>query len=327
MRTKFLILRFSSIGDIVLTTPVVRCLKQQYPKAEIHYLTKPAFKSILEHNPYLSHVHMLDKPLLQKTIELKHLGFDYIIDLHNNLRTRIIKSLLDVPSFSYEKLNTEKAQLVNFKTNTLPQVHIVDRYLDTLSSFGVTNDGQGLDYFIPEDVNLNDEVKQLTSKHYIAVAIGAQHSTKRLPIQKLIDVCKNINSNIILLGGKEDEQTGEEIAKQIGSHVVNLSGKLSLHQSALVIKFAQKVISHDTGLMHIAAAFKKPIISIWGNTVPDFGMTPYYGNYKINQQLFEVKNLSCRPCSKIGFNACPKKHFNCMHLQDAIGLVAVVNSL
>lgn len=327
MRTKFLILRFSSIGDIVLTTPVVRCLKQQYPQAEIHYLTKPAFKSILANNPYISQVHVLDKPLLKKVMELKQLGFDYIIDLHNNLRTRIIKSVIDVPSFSFDKLNTEKAQLVNFKANILPQVHIVDRYLDTLKSFGVSNDGQGLDYFIPEDVNLNDEVKQLTSKPYIAIAIGAQHSTKRLPTQKLMEVCKNINTNIILLGGKEDEQTGEEIAKQSGSHVVNLSGKLSLHQSALVVKLAQKVITHDTGLMHIAAAFKKPIISIWGNTVPEFGMTPYYGNYNINQQLFEVNNLSCRPCSKIGFKACPKTHFNCMHLQDAVAIAAAANGL
>lgn len=325
--TKFLILRFSSIGDIVLTSPVVRCLKLQYPHAEIHYLTKPAFENILVNNPYITKVHVLDKPLLQKTIELKHLGFDYIIDLHNNLRTRIIKSVLDVPSFSFDKQNTEKAQLVNFKINTLSQVHIVDRYLDTLKSFGVNNDGQGLDYFIPEDVNLNDEVKQLTSKPYIAIAIGAQHSTKRLPIQKLIEVCKNINTNIILLGGKEDEQTGEEIAKQSGSHVVNLSGKLSLDQSALVVKFAQKVITHDTGLMHIAAAFKKPIISIWGNTVPEFGMKPYYGNYNINQQLFEVNSLSCRPCSKIGFNACPKKHFNCMNLQDAMAIAAAANGL
>jgi ADP-heptose:LPS heptosyltransferase len=325
--TKILILRFSSIGDIVLTTPVVRCLKLQYPHAEIHYLTKPAFKSILEHNPYLTQVHVLDKPLLKKVMELKQLGFDYIIDLHNNLRTRIIKSAMDVPAFSFDKLNTEKAQLVNFKQNTLPQVHIVDRYLDTVKSFGVSNDDQGLDYFIPEDVNLNDEVKQLTSKPYIAVAIGAQHSTKRLPTQKLIDVCKNINTHVILLGGKEDETTGNEIAKQSGSHVVNLSGKLSLHQSALVVKLAQKVIAHDTGLMHIAAAFKKPIISIWGNTVPEFGMTPYYGNYNINQQLFEVNNLSCRPCSKIGFNACPKTHFNCMHLQDAVAIAAATNGL
>ncbi len=327
MRTKFLILRFSSIGDIVLTTPVVRCLKLQYPHAEIHSLTKPAFKSILENNPYISQVHVLDKPLLKKVMELKQLGFDSIIDLHNNLRTRIIKGVLDVPSFSFDKLNTEKAQLVNFKLNTLSQVHIVDRYLDAVKSFGVTNDGQGLDYFIPDNVNLNDEVKQLTSKPYIAVAIGAQHSTKRLPTQKLIDVCKNIKTNIILLGGKEDETTGNEIAKQSGSHVVNLSGKLSLHQSALVVKLAQKVITHDTGLMHIAAAFKKPIISIWGNTVPEFGMTPYYGNYNINQQLFEVNNLSCRPCSKIGFNTCPKTHFNCMNLQDTSAIAATANQL
>jgi len=324
---KFLILRFSSIGDIVLTTPVVRCIKQQLPDAQIHYLTKPAFKIILEHNPHITQVHLLDKPLLQKIAELKLLGFDYIIDLHNNLRTRIIKSVIDVPSFSFDKLNTEKAQLIHFKINTLPNTHIVDRYMETISSFGVINDGEGLDYFIPAGINISDEVLFLTSKPYTAIAIGAQHSTKRLPTQKLMEVCKNINTNIILLGGKEDEQTGEEIAKQSGSHVVNLSGKLSLHQSAWVVKQAQKVITHDTGLMHIAAALKKPIISIWGNTVPEFGMTPYYGHYNINQQLFEVNNLSCRPCSKIGFKTCPKAHFNCMNLQETSGIAAAANEL
>jgi ADP-heptose:LPS heptosyltransferase len=327
MRTKFLILRFSSIGDIVLTTPLLRCLKQQYPNAEIHYLTKPAFKIILENNPYISQVHVLDKPLLKKVLELKQTGFDYIIDLHNNLRTLIIKSAMDLPSFSFDKLNIEKVQLVNIKVNTLPQIHIVDRYLDTLSSFGVTNDRQGLDYFIPDDVTLSDKLKQLTSKPYIAFAIGAQHNTKRLPTQKLSEICKNIKVNVILLGGKEDEQTGKEIAETSGEHVINLSGKLSLHQSALVIKFAQKVITHDTGLMHIAAAFKKPIISIWGNTVPEFGMTPYYGNSNINQQFFEVNNLSCKPCSKIGFKSCPKTHFNCMNMQDTSAIAAAANKI
>jgi ADP-heptose:LPS heptosyltransferase len=129
------------------------------------------------------------------------------------------------------------------------------------------------------------------------------------------------------LGGKEDEQTGKEIAETSGEHVINLSGKLSLHQSALVIKFAQKVITHDTGLMHIAAAFKKPIISIWGNTVPEFGMTPYYGNSNINQQFFEVNNLSCKPCSKIGFKSCPNTHFNCMYMQDTSAIAAAANKI
>lgn len=319
--TRFLVLRFSSIGDIVLTTPVVRCLHQQYPEAEIHYLTKPAFKAILEPNPYIHQVHVLDTPLLQKIRELKQLGFDYVIDLHNNLRTRIIKAALDVPSFSFDKLNTEKAQLVNWGINTLPAVHIVDRYLDTLSAFGIINDGLGLDYFFPDNMELPN-----IQQPYIAIAIGAQHATKRLPTDMLIELCKQLDGKVLLLGGKEDAETGNNITAEAGNHVQNLCGQLSLAQSAYVVSKARKVIAHDTGLMHIAAACKVPVVSIWGNTVPAFGMTAYYGNLAVNQQPFEVNGLSCRPCSKIGHKQCPQKHFDCMRKQPISLIAQAANS-
>ena len=324
---KFLVIRFSSIGDIVLTTPVVRCIKKQLPGAEIHYLTKSAYRGILEHNPYIDQVHTLDKPLLEKTRELKALGFDFIIDLHNNLRTRIIKGIIDVPAFSFEKLNTEKSLLVQFKINTLPGVHLVDRYMQTLAPFGIRNDAEGLDYFLPPDIEETFNIRQLIANNdFIAFAIGAQHATKRLPANKIISICRNINKTVVLLGGREDEAIGEEIAVQSGQHVINLCGKLTLHQSAFVVNKASKVISHDTGLMHIAAAFKKEIISVWGNTVPGFGMTPYYGNHSVWNFEAEVSNLSCRPCSKIGFKACPLVHFNCMNQQNTSTISHHANS-
>jgi ADP-heptose:LPS heptosyltransferase len=323
---KFLIIRFSSIGDIVLTTPVVRCLKQQFPGAEVHYLTKPGYRNLLEHNPYISHVHVLDKPLLQKALELKSFGFDYVIDLHNNLRTRIIKSVIDVPAFSFDKLNTEKAQLVRFKQNILPAVHIVDRYLQTLAPFEVTNDGQGIDYFLPPDLEQHFSISQLIpSGTFVAFAIGAQHATKRLPAEKIAEICTGLNTTVVLLGGKEDEAAGNDIAQRSGQHVISLCGLLTLHQSAFVVSKAKKVITHDTGLMHIAAAFKKEIISVWGNTVPEFGMTPYYGKSEVQHSKFEVRNLDCRPCSKIGYKECPLKHFNCMNLQDTQAIFSAAN--
>lgn len=323
--TKFLILRFSSIGDIVLTTPVVRCLKQQYPNAEIHYFTKPAFASILKSNPFIDEVHVLDDALLKKTTALKKLGFDFVIDLHNNLRTRIIKGVLDVPSFSFDKLNAEKSQLVNFGVDALPPVHIVDRYLDTLTTFQIKNDGKGLDFFIPAETLLPDVLLHITQQPNITIAIGAQHATKRLPTDKLIELCKLINKPIVLLGGKEDAETGKQIQQAAGNHVHNFCGELSLQQSALAVQHAQLLITHDTGLMHIAAALKKQTISIWGNTVPEFGMTAYYGNEPIKSDLFEVKGLKCRPCSKIGFKQCPKTHFNCMNLQPITAIAACAN--
>jgi ADP-heptose:LPS heptosyltransferase len=314
---KILILRFSSIGDIVLTTPVVRCLKKQLPGAEIHYLTKPQFQPILASNPYIDKLHVLDKPILQKSLELKQNGFDLVIDLHHNLRTRIIKSVIDAPSFSFDKLNTEKWVMVNLKINLLPNVHIVDRYMETVAPLGIFNDGEGLDYFLPANLPAGEYDLSRLPETYIAFAIGGQHVTKKLPNDQISSICRLIDRPVVLLGGREDKANGDQIARDSGSHVINLCGELSLQQSAYVLKQAAKVITHDTGLMHIAAAFNKEIISVWGNTIPAFGMTPYHGKNPVNNELSEVHRLTCRPCSKIGFRQCPKGHFHCMTLQDS----------
>lgn len=313
---KILIIRFSSIGDIVLTTPVIRCLKQQIDNVEIHYLTKPSFQSILKSNPYIDKLHLLDNKLSQTIENLKAQNFDYVIDLHNNLRTRIIKARLSVKSKSFDKLNLRKFLLVNFKLNTLPDLHIVDRYLETVSFLGVKNDGKGLDYFFNNDYELSTLIPQ-SHQQYIALVIGAQHATKRLPVYKLIEICKAINTPIILLGGKEDSDRGEEIQLASGEHVFNACGKFSIDESAFLVKNAQYLISHDTGLMHIAAAFNKPIVSVWGNTVPEFGMYPYLVTH---HKIAEVKGLSCRPCSKIGYKKCPLGHFKCMNEQDTLNI-------
>ena len=123
--TKFLILRFSSIGDIVLTTPVIRCLKQQYPDAEVHYATKKSYQSLLENNPYVDKVFVLEKSLNYLLKQLKSERYDYIIDLHNNLRTTILKLRLGVKSFSFDKLNFQKWILVKFKKNIIDRKSVV----------------------------------------------------------------------------------------------------------------------------------------------------------------------------------------------------------
>lgn len=310
---KFLIIRFSSIGDIVLTTPVVRCLKKQVLTAEVHYLTKPSFGAIVNTNPYIDKVHYLQDDFEAMIASLREEDFDYVIDLHHNLRTLKVKRALGKQSFSFNKLNIPKWLLTNFKINRLPEVHIVDRYLDTLRSFGIRNDGAGLDYFIPEQ----DKVKESdipTAHHagYIGVVIGAALNTKKYPLEKWKAFCASLQHPIILLGGKEDAADGEAIAAADPVKIYNACGKFSLHESADLVRRAKLIVTNDTGLMHIAAAFNKPIISLWGNTVPEFGMYPY-----MRQQLYdimEVKDLPCRPCSKIGYNKCPKGHFKCMQL-------------
>jgi heptosyltransferase-2 len=258
--------------------------------------------------------------------ELKEEQFDYIIDLHHNLRTlRIKRALKQVKSFSFNKLNIEKWMLTALKINRMPAVHIVDRYLDTVKTLNVVNDGKGLDYFIPQ----KDEVpvSDLPMSHhagYIGVVIGAALNTKKLPLLKLQELCTLIQHPVVLLGGPEDRDDGDLIASVDPVKIYNACGKFSLNESADLVRKAKLIITHDTGLMHIAAAFHKPILSIWGNTVPAFGMTPYYGQHQaaVPARLFEVLGLSCRPCSKIGYAKCPKGHFKCMEQQDITAIAA-----
>lgn len=325
---KILVLRFSSIGDIVLTTPVVRTLKVQLDETEIHYCTKKNYAGIVENNPYIDKVHLLDNSLNELIRKLKKEKYDYVIDLHNNLRTRIIKFRLGVKSFSFDKLNKEKWLKVNLKIDQLPNIHIVDRYVEAVKKIGVKKDQLGLDYFIPEkDIVPTEWLPKTHQKEYVVYAIGAQHASKRLTLDRMIELCDKINKPIILLGGKEDAIVGDKIQaffertdqseikesslKNMNKKtlIYNGCGKFNLNQSASIIKNAKYVFSHDTGLMHIAAAFKKEIFSIWGNTIPMFGMYPY----KTKFTVLENNKIDCRPCSKIGYNKCPKDHFKCMN--------------
>ncbi|MFO7657985.1 MAG: glycosyltransferase family 9 protein [Bacteroidales bacterium] len=317
---KFLVVRFSSIGDIVLTTPVIRCLKQQVEGAEVHFLTKKQFYPVIKSNPYIDKIYQLDGNFGSLIKQLKQEEYHYIIDLHHNLRTLRLKQALRVLSFSFDKLNFKKWLLVKFKINKLPDTHIVDRYLQTVSLFDVENDGRGLEYFIPEEEEISlSTLPEEYGKGYVAVVVGAKHFTKQIPDVKLAEICNRLDLPVLLMGGKEDFQRAEIVKKQCHKPVLNICGKYSINQSASLIRQAALVITPDTGLMHIAAAFKKKIISVWGNTVPEFGMYPYHPHP--SSVIFEVNGLKCRPCSKIGYSKCPKKHFRCMNEIDFVSVV------
>jgi ADP-heptose:LPS heptosyltransferase len=257
----------------------------------------------------------LKRSLSETLGELRDEWYDYVIDLHNSLRSNRLKARLRVLDFTVKKLNYEKWLLVNFKINRLPALHVVDRYMETVRLFSVRNDNMGLDYFIPEEEEVNlKNLPEPFSSGYAAFAIGAKHFTKKLPPSKIASVCRKIKYPVILLGDKEDEAAGTQIVSDVGNQCMNGCGKFTLHQSASVIRQSRVVVTHDTGLMHIAAAFKKNIISVWGNTVPAFGMEPYMPG--AGSEIMEVPGLRCRPCTKIGFRQCPKKHFRCMADQN-----------
>jgi len=324
---KFLVVRFSSIGDIVLTTPVLRHLKQQVEDAEVHYLTKSTYASLLEANPYVDRIHAFDGDIKDCIALLREEGIDYVIDLHHNVRTARLKYGLKRIAFSVHKLNWHKWLYVTLKIDRLPKRHMVDRNLDTISTFIEDRDKGGLDYFIPENSEVDiQSLPESFRKGYVGLSIGALHETKKLALESLVELCQKLDYPMVILGGPEDRERGEQLVSSLpGKDVHNGCGVYSIHQSASLVRQAKVLLTNDTGLMHIGAAFQKKIISVWGNTVPRFGMFPYRANPSSVQ--FEVGGLSCRPCSKIGYQKCPKSHFKCMLEQDLDGMASMVKQL
>lgn len=328
---KFLVIRFSSIGDIVLATPVFRCIKKEFPNAELHFVTKRSFKIVTASNPYIDKFFYYEADLDGLIENLKIEEYDYVIDLHKNFRSIKIKHALKKKFFTIDKLSVQKFLLTKFKINVMPGVHITQRCLNTVASLGVKDDGLGLDYFIPEEDCLNDN--DLPISHiagFIGIAIGGSYNTKKLPVHKLKDLCNKINYPIILLGGKEDAETGEEISSVDKIKIYNACGKFNLNESADIIRKSKLVISHDTGLQYIACAFKKPILAIWGSTSPELDVEPYFGRQFMSVQKMPVYEniylkLWCQPCSKYGTKKCPLGHFKCMENQDIDLIVNKVN--
>lgn len=324
-KVRILILRFSSIGDIILTTPVIRNLKKQVDNVEIHFATKKQFAPIVQNNPYVDRVHILDNNFGELMNSIKEYPFDYIIDLHKNIRTLRVKNSLKITALSFNKLNIYKWFFVQFKKNLMPDVHIVDRYMDTIRFFIEENDNEGLDYFFAEDFIKKYLLPDTHINGYTVAVIGANHYTKQIPYNILVDIINKHNKPVVLIGGKNEKNISKQITKELKVDFIDLCGETSLDESADIMKNSKCVITPDTGMMHIAAALKKPIVSVWGNTVPEFGMYPYVPKNEESYYISEVKNLKCRPCSKIGYDKCPKKHFNCMMKQDIDQIVLKLN--
>ncbi|MBK9327784.1 MAG: glycosyltransferase family 9 protein [Sphingobacteriales bacterium] len=308
---KILIIRFSSIGDIVLTSPVVRCLKQQLPSGELHFLTKSHFQQILEANPAISKIYAIEKDVNEVIPALKAEKYDAIIDLHDNIRSRQISAALKAKTYRYNKQRIKRFLLTQFRINLLNN-HVVDRYFTAVTPLHVINDGKGLDYFIPEKDNVT--MQQMPFTHlagYCVIVVGAKHFTKQIPMVKLEELCRKIKIPILLLGGPDDVYMGLQLENMDPFKISSACGRYNINQSAAVIKRAKYVITPDTGMMHIAAAFNKRIVSIWGGTEKRLGFTPYLMN-NTTSIIIENNQLSCRPCHKHGLDRCPKGHFKCM---------------
>lgn len=325
---KILIVRLSSIGDIVLTFPVVAAIKSYFPSCQIDYVTKKQFASLLEACPGINQAFFFDNSLAQLRQQLDFKQYDAVFDLHHNLRTRLLLFACAAPVYRFPKNNIQKWLLTKFKVRPKQRTHVVERYLQPLHQLvQVWKPLQSaVKYVIPNAAQFDIATRfHVGSKTYIAVAIGAQFATKRMPTDLLSKLINQLNSPVLLLGGKEDAETAQLILKNSDQNrVFSAVGQTNIHESAWLVQNAKALLTHDTGLMHIGASFDLPIHVIWGNTTRDFGMYPY----RLEQEdvfHYEVADLACRPCSKIGHQQCPKGHFDCMRKQDLQQIAAALN--
>lgn len=313
---KILVIRFSSIGDIVWTTPVVRVLKTQLPDASVHFCTKKQYRAMVEPNPHIDKVHFLEDDINALVQKLKQESFDLVIDLHSNIRSRIIKWRLGKKTLTYSKHSWARWLLVQTKLNYVPQTHIADWYMDALKPLGVLPDGKGLDFFIaPENEVKLETLPTELQNGYVALVIGASEWNKRLPLPKLIELCERLTCPVALVGGKEDAEQGDLLVQAFEKNdnvfVFNACGKYNIAQSASIVQQARFTVGHDTGLTHIAAAFGRQVYAIYGGTI-----SQYLYPYTPNRVIIENEQLACRPCSKAGKAYCPQKHFKCMQDLD-----------
>tara|TARA_B100001248_G_scaffold136611_1_gene102544 strand:+ start:900 stop:1856 length:957 start_codon:yes stop_codon:yes gene_type:complete len=287
-KPKILVIRLSAMGDIVLTTPVIRALNQQL-KAKIDFLTKPQYVSLLEGNTYINRIFSLN----DKVDFLQKNKYDYVVDLQNNLRSWKIRNKIQTKSFVFNKKSLRRYLLIYFGIDLLKN-HVVDRYFATVASLNVVNDNQGLDF------NVSSSIKPEfnTSQSYIAWCIGGTHNPKKLSAKQITQVVSKLKIPVVLLGGNNDLDIAEEIINNVEcKSVYNFCGKLSVQESSYLIKKSMMLLTNDTGMMHIASALKMPIISFWGCTKPSLGFTPYMTD---PSSIKIISKRSAKPCSKHG---------------------------
>lgn len=300
-----LVIRFNSIGDIVLTTPVVECLASNGYR--VHYVAKNAFKELLDNDPHVEKVWPLQENLNDLISRIKEFKYDLVVDLHNNVRSKRISQALGVKTFRLDKERIGLFLLTQLGIGKQTRTHIVDRFMEVIRPLSLQSGTYTPRVHLPQN---EMKTADLPSR-YIAVAVGTAWKTKSIPVSHLKNIIESLDPiPIVLLGGPDDVSKSNEIDTN-GSHIHNRVGQLSITESAEAIKSAQVLLTGDTGMMHIAAALDVPVVAVYGSTHPMLGYTPFYAG-ETEHSIIQNEDLSCRPCTKQGKDACPKGHFKCM---------------
>jgi len=325
-----LIIRFSSVGDIVLSSLLLRVLHRRFPRCQIDYLVKAEFADLVCHNPYVSHV--IEFPtggtfadLTQFRKRIRSVHYDLVIDIHDSLRSRYLcfgaKPLVRINKRKIARflLVKTKLNLYSLYGNT---ISVADRYVETVKKFGVANDGEGLEIHFPKQaeervLGFLVEAGVSAEKPLIGICPSAKHQNKIWLKERFaetaVTLARENHASIVLLGSKDEESRCIEIEQLIHKAapktlVVSCAGRVSLTETAAIMDRCIIIVTNDSGLMHIAAARKRKVVAIFGPTVREFGFFPYGSK----NAVVENTALSCRPCTHIGLPVCPKGHFKCM---------------
>ncbi len=327
--TKTLVIRFSSIGDVVLSTPFLRVLREKFPKSQIDYVTRKEYAELIRYNNNLNVTHEFDAAggfpgLRELKRKLLRERYDLVIDLHNSLRSRYLRSMKGVGKIAVvDKRVRERTLLVTLKKNTYESiVPVADRYIETVKEFGVANDGKGLELHLPDEVlfGVGSKVAKLKLNRFekvLGLCPFARHFTKEWPAEKFAEVgerfIERTDGAVMMFGGPSDVLRAASVSGKIrasagNDRVIDFTGQLSLAEAAAAMQYCDVLVSNDSGLMHIAAAMHRNVVAIFGSTVKEFGFYPP----DETSRVFERQGLYCRPCSHIGREKCPEEHFRCM---------------
>jgi len=340
---KILVIRFSSIGDIILTSPLLRILRKKFPDSCIDFVVRSEYSELIRYNPYINNIFEFNvqsgwQGLKELKNKFAYKKYDLLIDLQNNIRSIYIRMLVKGPQKVVVNKNVMKRlALVILKKNFYKEILPVPiRYIRSVAKYGLEYDGAGLDLFINDDDYYRvDKDVSMYGINEANVVIGfcpsARHKTKCWPKEYFVElgvkIAQMYKAKIIIFGSNLDKKVCNEIATSINectksNSSIDLSGKYTLLETAAFMRYCNCVITNDTGLMHVASAMKRKVVAIFGSTVKEFGFVPFG-----TENIIVEKDIACRPCSHIGKEKCPKKHFNCMKEITADSVLIEVEKL
>lgn len=323
-----LLVRFSSIGDVLLTTPLVRALRTRHPDARLVFVTKRAMAPLVSANPHLSDVVALEpgEPVRDLARRLAALHPTRGLDLHGSLRSTALRLLVSCPWRGFAKHKLARGVLVATKINLYgPTVPVSERYFEAARGLDVRPDGRPPEFFL--DQTARDRVDRWIAERgwsaahtpLAALAPGAAHATKRWPMDRWVALAARLRSDgftPVVVGGAEDQA----MAQALAPHAAIAAGVFSLQETGALLARARILVSGDTGVMHMATGVGTPVVALFGPTVEQFGFFPYQARSQVLQ-----RSLDCRPCSTMGGARCPMGHHRCLEdiaPEDVVAAVA-----